>query len=149
MDTPSPVIVEKVPLEQIKVRIRLRTPKESKVADIAESIKTIGLLNPITIDQDNYIVAGYHRYCAHQLLKAEYIDAIRKDFSKVYSELGEIDENLKRSELNHIEISEHLQRREILLEQRGLRMKDPNQKITNHAFILESSLVFDSSLLSS
>ena len=123
METSSPIIVEQIPLDQIKVRIRLRTPKESKVADIAESIKTIGLLNPITVDQDNYIVAGYHRYCAQQLLKAKYIDAIRKDFSKVYSELGEIDENLKRSELNHIEVSEHLQRREILLGQLGLRMK--------------------------
>ena len=58
----------------------------------------------------------------------ETIPAIRKDFSFIYSELGEIDENLKRSELNHIEIAEHIVRREELLEQLGLRMKSGYNK---------------------
>lgn len=125
----SPVIVEQVPLDQIKVRIRLRTPKESKVADIAESIKTIGLLNPITIDQDNYIVCGYHRYLAHKLLKAECIDAIRKDFSPIYFEMSEIDENIKRNDIkSYIEFSEHLKRREELLIELGLRKKSGYNK---------------------
>ena len=43
-------LVESVAVNDIKIRFRLRIPKEEKVQELAESITTHGLLNPITID---------------------------------------------------------------------------------------------------
>ena len=121
--TTETMVVEDVLVKDIKIRFRLRQPKESKIEELAESIKTLGLLNPITIDNENYLIAGYHRLSAIKLLDEKTIPAIRKDTSHIHGELMEIDENLKRNELNHIEISEHMVRREELLEQLGVRMK--------------------------
>jgi len=115
-------VVEEFPIKDIKVRFRIRTPKEDRISELSESIRTIGLLNPINIDNENYLIAGWHRLSAYKLLGKETIPTIRKDFSRVYSELGEIDENLKRVDLDHIEIAEHMVRREELLEQLGIRM---------------------------
>ena len=47
-----------IPIDEIKIRFRLRTPKQSKIEELAESIKTLGLLNPITVDNEYYLIAG-------------------------------------------------------------------------------------------
>tara|TARA_Y200000002_G_C22666493_1_gene658202 strand:- start:596 stop:2182 length:1587 start_codon:yes stop_codon:yes gene_type:complete len=114
--------IAQVPIEQIKIRYRLRSPKQSKIEELAESIRTLGLMNPITVDNELYLIAGFHRLNAYKLLGYKAIPAIVKDYSKLHSELGEIDENLKRSSLSHIEIAEHMVKREEVLEQMGLRM---------------------------
>ena len=98
-------VIREVPLDDIKFRFRLRTPKEEKVVELAESIENIGLLNPITLDQNNYLVCGYHRFSAYKLLGKTHIPAIHKDYSLVLSELAEIDENLKISSLSKINLS--------------------------------------------
>jgi len=121
--TSSDVVVKQIPIGDVKVRFRLRSPKEEKIKELADSISTLGLINPITVDNQNYLVAGFHRLHACQLLEYETVPVIQKDYSPVYSELGEIDENLKRTELNKIETAEHLVRREQLLEKLGVRMK--------------------------
>jgi len=115
--------VRNIPLDDIQIRFRLRTPKDQKVRELAESIKTLGLLNPITIDNQNFLVCGYHRLSAFKLLGYETIPAITKDYSLVYSELGEIDENLTRSALSKIEIAEHMVRREELYSELGMRLE--------------------------
>ena len=46
-----------IPIDEIKIRFRLRTPKQSKIEELAESIKTLGLLNPITVDNEYYLIA--------------------------------------------------------------------------------------------
>ena len=109
-------IVTDIPLEDIKFRFRLRTPKHEKVVELAESIKNIGLLNPITLDNNNYLVCGFHRYSAFQLLGKTTIPAIHKDYSLVLSELAEIDENLKVATLCKLSQAEHIVRREELYE---------------------------------
>ena len=66
---PAPsLVVEEVATNEIKIRFRLRTPREENVQELAESISTLGLLNPVTIDNENYLIAGYHRLQAFQLL---------------------------------------------------------------------------------
>ena len=115
--------VRDIPIVDVQIRFRLRTPKEEKVRELAESIKTLGLLNPITIDNQNFLVCGYHRLSAYKLLGFETIPAITKDYSLVYSELGEIDENLKVSSLSKIEIAEHIVRREELYSELGMRLE--------------------------
>jgi len=117
------IVVEEVSLEDIKFRFRLRTPKHEKVVELAESIKNIGLLNPITLDNNNYLVCGYHRFSAYKLLGYTHIPVIHKDYSLVLAELAEIDENLKISSLSKISSAEHIVRREELYEKLGLRTK--------------------------
>ena len=116
-------LVESVAVNDIKIRFRLRIPKEEKVQELAESIKTLGLLNPITIDNKNYLVCGYHRLQSYQLLGETHIPCIRKDFSKQYADLAELDENLKVSSLSKIEQAEHIVRREEIYGELGIRMK--------------------------
>ena len=111
-----------IPIDEIKIRFRLRTPKQSKIEELAESIKTLGLLNPITVDNEYYLIAGFHRMHALKLLGHRRIPAVVKDYSNLHSQLGEIDENLKRASLSHIEIAEHMVKREEVLNQMGLRM---------------------------
>ena len=125
MDAHNPTLPEviEVDVSQIRTRFRLRTPDEDKIKELADSIKIAGLINPITIDQNNYLIAGFHRWSAYKELGYEYIPAIIKDVSDFQSELISIDENLKRNELNHIEVAEHIVRREELLEELGIRMK--------------------------
>ena len=124
MKTAEEIEVVNVPVKKIRCRFRLRNPKESKIREIAESIEQLGLMNPITIDSNNYLIAGFHRLHSYKLLERETIPCIIKDTTHVYGELMEIDENLKRNELNHLEIAEHMVRREELLGELGIRMKN-------------------------
>tara|TARA_R100000027_G_scaffold23458_1_gene16991 strand:+ start:752 stop:2242 length:1491 start_codon:yes stop_codon:yes gene_type:complete len=132
--------VTEIPIGQVRMRFRLRTPKEEKIAEIASSIKQLGLLNPITVTSDNYLIAGFHRLHACKMLEHETIPAIIKDTTKVYGELMEIDENLKRNELNHIEIAEHMVRREELLETLGIRMKKGGNQYTEGNMVTTNEL---------
>ena len=111
-----------IPIEKIKIRYRLRTPKQEKIEELAESIKRLGLLNPLTVDNEFYLIAGFHRMHSMKLLGHKTVPVIVKDYSKLHSQLGEIDENLKRASLSHIEIAEHMVKREEILEKMGLRM---------------------------
>ena len=65
--------VAEVPLNDVVVKFRLRSPSDEKVTEIAESISQIGLLNPITLDENNNLLAGYHRYLAYQRFERSHI----------------------------------------------------------------------------
>jgi len=113
--------VVEIPISKISVRFRLRTPSESKISEIADSIQQIGLMNPITLDSAYNLIAGYHRLLAFRLLGKDTIPCIIKESkNEIFNELMEIDENLKRNELNHIEVAEHIVKREELLSELGL-----------------------------
>ena len=115
--------VEYVKASDIRIRFRLRTPKEERVNELMESIKTIGLLSPPTIDNENCLVWGFHRKLALEKLGFKEIPVIRKDYSLEYAELGEIDENLKVAPLSKIEVAEHIVRREQIYTTLGLKFK--------------------------
>jgi hypothetical protein len=125
VDLPNPakLSVVEIKVSDIKSRVRLRTPDDNKIKEIADSIKTCGLMHPITIDTENYIVAGFHRWSAYKLLGYETIPSIISDTSALYNKLKEIDENLKRNEIDHLETGVHIRERENILEQLGVRMK--------------------------
>ena len=44
--------VTEVEVSRIRTRFRLRTPQEEKIEEIAESIRLVGLISPITISSD-------------------------------------------------------------------------------------------------
>lgn len=125
MDQFNPTKTEVVDIDvsEIKTRLRLRTPDENKVTELADSIKICGLLNPITIDSDHFLIAGFHRWSAYKKLGLSHIPCIIKDVSDVHKEIMEIDENLKVFSLDHISKAQHIVRREELLEKLGIRMK--------------------------
>ena len=114
--------ISEIPIDDIKIRYRLRTPKQQMIKELSESIRTLGLLNPVTVDNELYLIAGFHRLHALKLLGHKTVPVIIKDYSKLHSELGEIEENLKRASLSHIEIAEHMVKREEVFGKMGLRM---------------------------
>lgn len=107
----------------IKTCNRLRSIDQEKVRELAESIKLIGLLQPVLVDQKNVLIAGHHRLEACKLLGWTEIEAVVADFDELTAKLAEIDENLRRNELTVLQQAQHLQQREQVLEQMGLRAK--------------------------
>ncbi|ELS02722.1 putative transcriptional regulator [Xenococcus sp. PCC 7305] len=70
-----------IPLEQIKVREQDTRPlHESHVADLAESITVLGLLEPLVLDLRYRLLAGGHRLAAIQLVKETNTKAYQQHF---------------------------------------------------------------------
>ena len=86
VDLPNPcrIDVTDIGVDQIRTRVRLRTPDEDKIKELSESIRISGLINPITIDNQNYLIAGFHRWNACKQLGWSTIPAIIKDVSSVH-----------------------------------------------------------------
>ena len=80
MDLRNPLKFEvvEISVDKIKARIRLRTPDEAKIKELAESIKTTGLINPITVDTQSYLICGFHRWSAVKALVWKTVPAIIK-----------------------------------------------------------------------
>ena len=70
------------------------------VESLADSIRNVGLINPIVITQDNVLVAGERRLRAHEFLGLTHILVrFSEDLSRPELELIELEENVKRSDL--------------------------------------------------
>jgi ParB family chromosome partitioning protein len=113
-----------VAIDQISIGLNRRPLKDEKVAELMESIKANGLLNPITLDQKLNLIAGLHRLTAYKLLGFDQIECkivTYKDAEQ--ARLAEIDENLIRSELDALERAELWLERDQILKRLGLRAK--------------------------
>lgn len=64
------------PLSEISVSEEQRIIEHSKVLELVESIKIIGLLQPIGIDMNGMLVYGGHRLEAHKLLGRNEIECV-------------------------------------------------------------------------
>jgi ParB family chromosome partitioning protein len=122
--------VTEVEIASIRTRFRIRTPDEQKIEEIASSIRICGLINPITIDSEYFLLAGFHRLESYKLLGYKTIPAVIKDAEKLRGELVEIEENISRNELDHLEICEHMARREEILSLLGMRMENGGNQYT-------------------
>ena len=47
-----------IPIEQIRIKEGRRSLNSGYVKELAASIREMGLLNPITIDRENMLIAG-------------------------------------------------------------------------------------------
>lgn len=115
-----------VAIDAIAVRTRKRQINGAKVAELAESIAETGLLQPIVVRDTGdvfILVAGHHRLEAFRFLGRSEIPASILECDEWEAELAEIDENLKRKDLDQLEMALHLKRREELLAEKGLRAK--------------------------
>ena len=95
---------------------RKRQLVAEKVQELAESIKELGLLQPIVVTKDKKLIAGFHRLEACKLLGWQEIYCIIREYDELEAELAEIDENLIRAELTVLERAEHLRRRKEIYE---------------------------------
>jgi len=120
----------KINTDDIKINGRKRQLDRDKALAIAESIKLIGLLNPITISEDNTLISGRHRLEAHRMLGLDEIEVRVVKLTDLTQELAEIDENIIRNELNDIDMGEHLIERDNLLESIGIRAKRGDNRFT-------------------
>lgn len=101
--------MEMISLERIQVKnpyLRLDTDIEK----LAQSIKTVGLIHPLVINQDNQLIAGGRRYSALKHLGVSEVPVHRLNKDEREQELIAIDENLVRLDLTKVEM-EHAFRR--------------------------------------
>lgn len=119
--------IDKVFVDSVRVGERHRTLDRERVATLAESMKVLGLQQPISVwadDEDQvYLVAGLHRLEAARSLGWEDIDASIIDLSPIQREMWEISENLHRVGLTKDERDAHIRRYAELLEQAGNQVR--------------------------
>ena len=106
----------KINISDIRVNDGRRKIDEENVMSLMNSIREVGLLNPITITQSHILIAGAHRLEACKRLGMENIECGVTDLDGMRAELAEIDENLTRKELNYIDQGEQLLRRKEIYE---------------------------------
>ena len=106
----------KVKINEIKVNPGRRPANLDGINELARSISEVGLLNPITIDQEHILVAGLHRLEAAKMLGWTEIECNVCTLDALQTELAEIDENVVRTELSVIEYGELLERRKEIYE---------------------------------
>ena len=104
-------------IKDIIVKERMRKLLDQKhVEDLVESIKEIGLLEPIIITKENILVSGLHRLEACKKLGQSEIEVRIFNFDELHKDLAEIDENLLHKELSVLEHADHLKRRKEIYE---------------------------------
>ena len=103
-------------ISEIKINPGRRDTQQRNVEELARSIAAVGLMNPITITQDNTLIAGLHRLEAAKLLGWTEIEYTVSDADGLQAELAEIDENFVRAGLSHRELGDLLLRRKELYE---------------------------------
>lgn len=105
-----------VSIEGIRIKDGRRMPDAAHVRELASSIRELGLINPVTIDKENNLVAGLHRLEAARLLGWTEVECTVSSLDGLQVEMAEIDENIVRSGLPPIEYGEMLLRRKEIYE---------------------------------
>ncbi|GAB2043754.1 hypothetical protein AGATL06_02500 [Agathobaculum sp. TL06] len=106
----------RIQIREIKINPGRREASPERVAELAKSIAEIGLLNPVTLDRANTLIAGLHRLEAAKLLGWDEVDYTVSSLEGLRAELAEIDENFVRTDLSAIEYGEILLRRKEIYE---------------------------------
>ena len=105
-----------IKINEIKINPGRRDTQQRNVEELARSIAAVGLMNPITVTQDNTLIAGLHRLEAVKLLGWTEIECVVSEADGLQAELAEIDENFVRAGLSHRELGDLLLRRKELYE---------------------------------
>ena len=106
----------RIKISNIKINPGRREAEPKAVEELARSITAVGLMNPVTLDQNNTLVAGLHRLEAAKLLGWTEIECTTIGMDSVQAELAEIDENIVRTKLNRQDLCEQLLRRKEIYE---------------------------------
>ena len=94
----------------IKVRLRPRDD-DGNLSTLEQSIKQLGLLQPIMVDKDNTLITGGRRLQACKNAGLAKIAAFRLDiaFDDIAALAIQSDENLCRQQLSNEELEKHIQ----------------------------------------
>jgi ParB/RepB/Spo0J family partition protein len=126
--------VKLLALDSIKASFENTFISQRKIFDMCESIKEVGLLQPVTVSDTNQLLAGRHRYLAYQKLGRTHIPVIVVSLDQIRQQIAEIDENLIRRSLSVLELSLNLKKKKELYEilypqtRRGGSRKNHNDK---------------------
>ena len=101
---------------QVNVNAGRRQADPEAVQKLADSISKVGLINPITVDQEYTLIAGLHRLEAAKRLGWTEIKCTVSNLEGLQAELAEIDENFVRKDLSDDEFRELLLRRKEIYE---------------------------------
>jgi len=119
---------------------------EEALAELAESIKNDGLLQPIVVteDIDGYVlIAGERRLRAHKLAKIKEIRAIVLNSDDQKMRQFALIENIQREQLNSVELAdayqELLKLHELTHEELSVRIHKSRTHITNTLRLLQLS----------
>lgn len=117
-----------VPVDLITIpRERLREIDEDTIRDLAISIDKVGLINPLTVrvvserPPEYRLIAGNRRLHAVRRLGWTEVAVQITELDDIRSQLVEIDENFQRQQLTALETAEHIEMRERILDELGLR----------------------------
>jgi len=106
-----------IPIAEIIVdEEKHRQPDSEAVNELADSMKRIGLMNPINITGAKHLLAGRHRLEAAKKLSWAQIPAHIMELDELDAELAQIDENLIRYGYTVLERGEKLKRRKEIYE---------------------------------
>ena len=105
-----------IKISDVKINPGRRATQQRNVEKLARSIAAVGLMNPVTLDQNNTLIAGLHRLEAAKLLGWTEIECSIIGMNGVQAELAEIDENIVRTKLTKQELGDQLLRRKELYE---------------------------------
>ncbi len=107
-----------IPIKNIRIKHRIREEPED-IESLMNSMKRYGLMNPITVNGDNVLIAGRRRLEAARRLGWHMISANVIETTDKISELEmEIEENTQRSNFTDRELMDAYTRLE--------RLKNPN-----------------------
>ncbi len=97
-------MIDEVPLEQLKIRENRIRVDIGDLSNLMSSMTAVGQLNPLTIDEEFYIIEGTRRYYSAKNLGWSKIKCeIRIGLSDYQKLIIEIDENLQRKNFNPAE----------------------------------------------
>jgi len=117
--------IMQISIDEIRLRDGRRKLDTDHIKELADSIQELGLLNPITIDREYFLIAGLHRLEAAKQLGWTKVECTVSSLEGLQAELAEIDENFVRNDLSAVEYGEMLLRRKEIYE-----MLHPETKAT-------------------
>lgn len=133
--------MELMPIDSIKIKSSyLRT--ETNIEKLKKSIETVGLINPLVINNSNELIAGGRRYSALKELGFSEVPTIKVDKNEKEQELISIDENLVRKDLTKIEFEMCLNRGREIYEELYPQAK----KVADEDFQTEEGININDSL---
>ena len=116
-----------IPIRVIQIKEGRRSLDARHVMELADSIRELGLLNPVTVDRENVLISGLHRLEAVKILGWVDVECTVSSLEGLQVEMAEIDENIVRRDIPTLEYGEILLRRKEIYEtlhpetKRGMR----------------------------
>ena len=77
--------------------------REKNLTPLIESIKKVGLLNPITVTRKGVLISGYYRLQAYKKMGRLEIPTTFCNLNEIEQELAKIDENLIKNDMSVLE----------------------------------------------